>query len=132
MGTLISGACIRFTADGPRWHVNSNHAAIGLIDTSNEPFINADGMLEFPLLPASPDHGNVVVSITVAPDETLAARGIIGGGSGGVSSIRVRFSKPSPAVPGAQAPLNLNLPGHYANVQGDTSNAWITLVHVAP
>lgn len=131
MAALISGACIRFTDDGPRWHVNSGHHAIGLIDTSSEPFINSSGWLEFPLKDGGATNGWPVVSMTIASDETLAARGIFGGASSGTSEVRVRFSKAG--VNGADTlPLNLSNPVHYERISGDNSNIWITLVHSMP
>jgi len=122
---IISGGCIRFTENGPRWHINDNHETIGLIDTSTEPFINDDGFLEFNLTETGV---NQVVSMTMSPDETMAARGLMAGASGGVSSVRVRLSKPSMTA-GEWSPLNLNLPVHYSRVEGENSNLWITLVH---
>lgn len=128
---IVSGAVVRFTEAGPRWHINDAHHAVGLIDTSTEPFINSDGFLEFNLLPAADGTHYPVVSMALSPDETMAARGLMAGGSGGVSSVRVRISKPSIVEVGAWSPLNLNLPAHYDRVEGANSNLWITLVHDA-
>lgn len=124
---IVSGAVIRFGENGPYYHLNENHSAIGLIDTTVQPFINASGWLEITLKDVPGTKS--VASITFASDETLTARGVICGGSGGVNEIRFRCSKPSESNPGTQVPLNLNLAGHYDNLEGDNSNGWITVVH---
>lgn len=128
LSALVSGGCIRFTADGPRWHVNTAHHTIGLIDTSVQPFINASGWLEFKLTENGQPNPHPIVSMTVASDETLTNAGIFGGASSGTTEVRVRFWKAG--VNGADGThLNLNNPVHYDRISGDTSNVWITLVH---
>lgn len=117
MATNIVGGCIRFTDTGPQWHTNSAHVAEGM-DTSVAPEINAAGDLVVKMQTSAP-----VVSATAALDETLAGREVTAGVSGGVSDCRIVFWK------GATR-LNLNLPGHYANLAGEWSNLWLTVVRV--
>lgn len=126
---IVSAAVIRFTDDGPRWHINDSHVAIGLIDTSTEPIINASGWLEFNLVDENGDpNPHPVAAMTIASDETLSTAGIFGGASSGTTEVRVRFSKSG--VNGAdRLPLNLNNEVHYDRISGPNSNVWVTLVH---
>lgn len=131
MAALVSGACIRFYDTGPEWHVNTAHHAVGLIDTSIQPFINASGWLEFPLLEKGLPNPHPVVSMAAASDETLTAAGISAGCSSGTSEVRIRFYKTG--INGADGTvLNLNNAVHYSKVAGPNSNLWVTLVHDVP
>lgn len=130
MTVLISGGCIRLYKDdhetpGPQWHINSGHSTIGLIDTSAPPTIDASGFLVVNFLDVGPRS---VVSMTAASDESLTARGIFAGCSGGGSNCRIRFYKNG--INGADGvPLNLNNAVHWDRVSGDLCNLWITFVH---
>lgn len=125
---IVSGAVIRFTEEGPRWHTNTAHHAIGLIDTSVEPFINASGWLEFPLVENGQPNPHPVVSMTIASDEGLTAVGIFCGASSGTTEVRVRCSKAG--VNGADtAPLNLNNEVHWDRMSCPNCNAWVLLTH---
>lgn len=120
MRTVTSGACIRLYADGPALHVNDTHAAVGvtgvqITDTGDLEVLHVAGR---------------VVSINPQPDETLTARGITAGGSGGSGRSVVRLCVGT--ATGKPRRLNLTIPTEYALVAGDTSNLWFTVTHALP
>ncbi|WBL18527.1 hypothetical protein [Citricoccus sp. NR2] len=117
-GTLFRGGVIRFSGNRPELHVNSSHQSIGIIPSSVR--INNTGDLEFRM-----DRSLPVVTLWASADETLVARKIAGGISGGGSTCIVRLSR---ADMGIGEKLNLNLPGHYGRVKGPTSNIWVGVV----
>lgn len=122
----IFGGCMRLYADGPKWHVDTDHHTVG-IDPTVDPVIDDTGMLTFHTLVHNP-----IISGTVQVDETLAARGIFAGGpSNGTYLVRFRLWKAG--INGNDAvPLDLNNPVHWGRVAGPFNNVWITLLHDVP
>lgn len=106
---LSASAVIRFPSSGPYIHNNASHACVGV----SQVWIDGSGQLVI-------DHASVgPVALPVAqPDETMAARGITVGPSGGGTQTRLRFGFPQ----GGQ--LRLDYPSHYAQLAGDTVNVW--------
>lgn len=98
-GTFISG--------GPYVHANVAHIAVGVEGCLIQP----DGDLEI-----ITDGMTPVMSNWCSPDETLSARGIVGGCSVGASTI-VRFSKNGTR-------LYLNRQAHWDLISGTQANAW--------
>jgi len=132
MTTLISGSCIRlYPADhatpGPRWHINSQHATVGLIDTSEQPKIDAQGYLVVKFLAIGP---RAVVSMAGNPDEALTELGITAGCSNGGTLVRIRLVKRG--LDGQPAPLDLTNAVHYSRVAGEHNNLWPLFVHEVP
>jgi hypothetical protein len=132
MSVEITAGCIRFYETGPEWHVNDHHKAIGLIDPTVQPYIDGDGRLAFSLVgPTGQPNTYPVCSMTVEEDETLTARGVTGGPSGGVTEVRIQFYKNG--VNGADGvPISLDNPTHYSRIQGPNSNIWFTALHLLP
>lgn len=124
MATETIGGCIRFTETGPKWHINSSHVTVGF-DTSQDPTIDSTGRLHVVMTDTRP-----VVTTTAAADETLTARGIRAGGSGGVSALTIQFWKSG--INGADGtPLNLNNATHYDRISDEFANVWLTVVKYA-
>ncbi|WP_114202855.1 hypothetical protein [Janibacter anophelis] len=113
--TVTSGCCIRLGTDGLYLHHNTAHAAVGVRRT----FINSDGKVE--ILHHAPGP---VVTMWVNPDETLAARGVTLGPSGGVDRTVITLAH------GGRA-LDLTRADHYGIVAGRWSNMWVGWVHAA-
>jgi hypothetical protein len=110
---VVRGGCVRFGAEGPYLHTNDSHQSIGIVPT----LTIVSGMLHVDL-----DEPLPVVSVVAHPDETLTARGISAGISGGVGFVNVRFHL------AGHGPLYLNQPAHYEKVRGDLSNVWLTVL----
>lgn len=129
MTTIISGSCIRLypanhATPGPRWHINDQHATVGLIDTSEQPTIDSDGYLVVKFL----DIGlRTVVSMSGNPDETLTALGISAGCSNGGPYARIRLVKVG--LDGQPAPLDLGNAVHWSRAAGPHNNIWPLFVH---
>lgn len=117
-GLVFRGGVIRFTDSGPELHVNNSHQSVGIIPSSV--CINASGDLEFRL-----DRSLPVVTLWANADETLVARNIQAGVSGGGTTCIVRFSRTDTPV---GEKLNLNRSGHYGRVKGPFSNVWVGVV----
>lgn len=128
MGTVIpSGGCIRLYDTGPEWHINEDHAAIGLVVVSEPPTIDASGFLVIKLVDdQGVPNALPIVYMNAASDETLTANGISAGCSNGGPIIRIRFHKEGIGA------LNLNTPAHWDYVSGDFSNIWLTAQHWDP
>lgn len=114
--TEIAGGVIRLDpVEGVYLHTNSSHHSIGIkqvyIDSS-------DGSL---VIEKYPDASNAVVTTAVTPDETLAARGITVGLSGGGTISKVFFYKNG-------TKLLLHGPNGYDAVASATSNIWFMTV----
>ena len=110
----IRGCVVRFDerdADEvtqPRIHANQAHYCVGVTDITVNP---ENGDLE-----VRSDTQGPIVSLAVSPDETLAARGISCGGSGGGGITRIRcFDRDG-------APVRADGPEIY----GTYSNLWLT------
>lgn len=118
---LVAGGTIRFTEDGPRWHINTAHRTVGF-DTSVEPTIDSSGRLHANILDPHP-----VITTDAAADESLTANGIRAGISGGVQDVSIQFWKAG--VNGADgAKLNLNNEVHYDRISCDLCNVWFTVL----
>lgn len=117
-GTVLRGGVIRFTDNGPELHVNNSHQSVGIVPSSV--CINADGDLEFRL-----DKSLPVVTLWASADETLVARNISGGISGGGTRCIVRLSR---SDMGVGEKLDLNRSGHYGRVKGPWSNIWVGVI----
>lgn len=108
-GVTHRGGVIRFTPSGPELHVNDAHNSVGIIPSSIR--INEQGNLELLLDCALP-----VVSTFANADETMGARDLAAGISGGVRLCIIYISKGG---------RRLNLKNSYNAVMGETSNIWI-------
>lgn len=111
--TTALGACIRLYPDGPALHVNDAHSACGVTGAH----IGDDGYLWITHAQSRP-----VVAIVPVPDETLTARGITAGASGGTNYSRVLLAEHGVA-------LDLRDPADYAKVAGSFSNLWYFVLH---
>lgn len=120
MTTLVSAGCIRLYSTGPQWHIDDQHSTFGLIDTSTQPTIDSSGFLQIDLLDVGP---RTVGSMTAASDETLTGLGVFAGCSNGGPLVRMKFYKIGVGI------LDLNNSSHWAMVDGQFSNLWLTLVH---
>jgi hypothetical protein len=118
MDLVHAGGCIRLYDTGPEWHINTRHATVGF-DTSTPPTITADGDLYVSLVETM-----TVVSAAANVDETLAAKGVWAGISGGVSGCTIRLRKDGIGR------LDLNEHTHYSAVRGSLSNLWLTVLRV--
>lgn len=126
MVATFKGGCMRLYADGPKWHVDSDHHIEG-IDPTIDPTIDSSGFLNFWTIEKHP-----IFSGTVQVDESLAGRSIRAGGpSNGTHLVRIQLMKADPAG-GMDIPLDLNNPVHWSRVAGPTCNLWITLWHDVP
>lgn len=117
-GLVLRGGVIRFSGNKPTLHINSTHQSVGIIPDSVK--INNNGDLEFRL-----DIGLPVVTLWANADETLVARKIQAGISGGGSLCIVRMSR---SDMGIGEKLNLKTVGHYGRVKGPTSNLWVGII----
>jgi len=121
--TLLSATCVRFYSTGPEYHIDSQHATFGLIDTSEQPTIDDAGYLIVKFLDIGPRK---VGSMTAASDETLTANGISAGCSNGGPYARIRFYKDGVGA------LNLKNSAHWALLDGPNANMWFTAAHEIP
>lgn len=110
------GCCVRFGTDGVYLHENETHAAVGI----NSIKIDSKGRLEV-------SHRSIgkIVTMGAFADETLVARHISLGCSGGGGTTIIVAAKD-----GRQ--LNLNRAEDYALISGDYANAWLLWVHARP
>lgn len=117
-GLVTRGGVIRFSGNKPELHINSTHQSVGILPDSVR--INGNGDLEFRL-----DVSLPVVTLWANADETLVARNIQAGISGGGSLCVVRMSRTDMPV---GEKLNLKTTGHYGRVKGTYSNLWVGIV----
>ncbi|MFY7870099.1 MAG: hypothetical protein ACOVQN_11380 [Exiguobacterium sp.] len=109
----FSGMALRLDATaGPSILSNSSHYPLGFYSVAIDP----KGYLT-----VRRDRVDSVVSIIADPDETLVARGITIGASGGGVVTNLYFYQNGRL-------LNLANPADYALVAGPFSNAWITII----
>lgn len=119
--TSVTGGCIRFgkkSRDNPigiYLHENDAHDSVGIRD------IDLDDRGRIVVKHST---GGPVVTMGAMADETLVARGISLGCSGGTGKTVIVV-----ALHGEQ--LNLRIPAHYEKVEGTYSNAWLFWVHLA-
>jgi hypothetical protein len=116
----VSGGAVRLTDDGPQWHENTRHNTVGF-DTTVEPEITDDGDILIDLVDTLD-----VISITIEEDETLSAKGVWAGGSGGVGDVEISMRKTG----ASNIPLELDQASDYSMVRGDYSNLWVTVLSV--
>lgn len=110
---LLDGCIIRFSSTTPTiletaTHHCSERVTSVTIDVNNDLRINHDAIAK-------------VVSVTVAIDETLAARGIIAGASGGLDNTTVTFFNTI---------THLKVRPDSASVVGSNSNIFVTWLSV--
>ena len=124
-GTSASGACLRFYAGGPELHTNSSHVntAITGFGPDGDGVDRYDAQGRLVIKHVAP--GSAISTMGAMPDETLTARGISAGLSGGVGTTIVQFSQNG-------TPLDLRVAEDYAKIQGNYSNLWIFWLHYAP
>ncbi|MCT4795370.1 hypothetical protein [Exiguobacterium alkaliphilum] len=109
----FSGMALRFDpVNGPYIHANASHYPLGF----KSAVIDSRGYLTI-----RRDRVDSVVSIIVDPDETLTARGITIGASGGGVVTNLYFYQNGRL-------LNLAKPSDYAIIAGPFSNAWVTII----
>lgn len=111
--TAASGGCIRFGHDGVYLHQNSSHDSVGIRDL----YIDTEGRLVVKHSAPGP-----VVTMSANADETLSARSITLGCSGGGGTTTITVSK-------LGKKLNLRDPDDYKLVAGTYSNAWLFWLH---
>lgn len=107
--TDVSGCTVRFSPAGPKVHVNRAHECPHVTSVVVE-----DGMLV-----VRRSGARSIQSVSANPDETLAARGILAGASGGGAITRVRFFDTTTGKP---------LPADSPKLHGPTANVWLTWV----
>ena len=112
---MIGGGVIRFDPiDGIYLHTNATHHSVGIESVG----ANADGDLYVKRF-----SGGAVVSLSASPDETLCARGITAGVSGGgINSVIRLYNR-------AGKRLNLNNASDYAEIASPWSNLWVTYIN---
>jgi len=117
--TLVSGCVLRFdTPDGsPRIHANYSHHCTGVSDV----FINKNGDLEVTQTMAA---RNAVIFAFAQADETLVARDIQVGASGGINRTVYRFYDGK-----LGRKLNLRSASDRKRIQGNSSNLWVGWVN---
>lgn len=115
----IRAVCVRLYPEGPAIHANAAHVATGVASVR---IGEDDGWLWI-----VHDSSHPVAAILCSPDETITARGILAGASGGTNYSRVRFTEVTPTGP---VPLDLRDPAQYAKVAGSSSNLWYAVVQV--
>ncbi|WP_233546971.1 hypothetical protein [Exiguobacterium sp. AM39-5BH] len=110
----FSGTALRFDPkNGPYILANASHYPLGFKTVTIDPNRG--------YVTIRRDRVDSVVSIIVDPDETLVARGITIGASGGGVVTNLFFYQNGRL-------LNLADPADYAIVAGPFSNAWITII----
>lgn len=110
---VATGGCIRFTNDGPWVHHNETHTSSGIRSVS----IDDQGRLE--VKHASPGP---IITMGADADETLVARGVAFGCSGGGGTTRIQAADKN-------GPLDLNDPDDYKRVSGTYANVWVRWLH---
>lgn len=106
----VTGCVVRFYEAGPTVHVNSTHLC---------PRVTSVDVDDAGFLVIHRSGSRPIQSVSASPDETLAARGIIAGTSGGGSTTRVRFFDTTTGkTVRADSPA----------LQGPRANVWLTWV----
>ncbi|MGH3658138.1 MAG: hypothetical protein ACRDUA_15900 [Micromonosporaceae bacterium] len=100
-----------FDSGGPYIHANATHCAVGVTGVE----ITDTGALL-----VTTDGGSPIGAVVCSPDETLTARGIDCGPSGGASNTHFVFYKENVGR------LYLNTQTHWDMVASPLSNVWIT------
>lgn len=107
----FSGGCVRLDKElGVYLHTNSAHKSVGIESVS----INEKGHLQVSRFKSDP-----IISVIVTPDETLAAKGITLGASGGARDTSIIL------YDRAGRKLDLNLKEDYDQVASLLSNVWV-------
>lgn len=124
-GTSASGACLRFYASGPELHTNSSHVntAVTGFGPAGDGVDIYDATGKLVVKHTAP--GGAISTMGALPDETLTARGISAGCSGGVGTTLIQFAQNGTA-------LDLRVQADYDKVAGQYSNLWIFWLHYAP
>lgn len=124
-GAEASGGCLRFYDSGVERHTNSTHVnnaitgfgeagdGVDIFDTSGR------------LIVKHKLYGPAIITVGAFPDETLSARGITAGISGGVGTSLVQLVQNG-------VPLDLREDADYAKVAGPYSNLWMFWLHHGP
>lgn len=118
--TITTGCVIRFddaswnrTRVYPRIHANSTHINTGCTGVT----VTAAGDLRIGQTQSQP-----IVSLSVDPDETLARKGIVLGGSGGSGHTTVVMYDRA----------GRHLRADSMSLYGSTTNLWVMWTHMAP
>lgn len=117
----VSGCVVRFSnEDGtPTIHANAAHMSAGVSSVQ----ISEHGDLEA-VQTVQDATSNPIIFAFAQPDETLVARGIIAGASGGTDSTRFRFYDTTQG-----RTLDLRQAADRRRLQGRNSNVWLGWVH---
>lgn len=108
--TDVTGCVVRFYDTGPKVHVNGSHLC---------PRVTSVDVDDAGFLVIRRSGSRPIQSVSASPDETLAARGIFAGASGGGSTTRVRFFDTTTGkTVRADSPA----------LQGPRANVWLTWV----
>lgn len=111
----VATAIVRIDSRGPYLHENDAHALIGVESVK----VNGE-YLEIKL-----SNSNPVASVIISPDETVGGeRGIIAGGSGGVSNVKIALFDTK-----IGRRLNMSNSSDYRRAAGVYSNLWVTVIH---
>lgn len=110
----VRGCVVRLDDDGIYLHTNASHVSVGVRSVSIDgPYLYID----------IPGNGPIV-SMGAWCDETLTARGITAGPSGGTGTTKIRFHQEG------YGPLDLSDPADYARAAGPLSNVWLGWMNV--
>ena len=118
---IVSSTCIRFYESGPEYHINDQHATFGIIDASQQPYVDTAGYLVIPFKDVGP---RAVGSMHPSSDESLTKFGIIAGASNGGPYARIRFYKIGVGW------LDLTNSTHYMYLVGQLNNLWFMATHL--
>lgn len=114
----VAGGCIRLDKDGPYLHENSSHSAIG---------ISKNVCVERDFIRVNLTKSGSVVTAMVNVDETVGGtKGIVGGASGGVGYVMIRFFDTK-----LGRPLDMSNSSDYNRISSSLSNIWLHVTHVA-
>ena len=115
--TVTTGCVVRFYSSGPALHQNGAHACTAATGV----WVRDNGVLVI-----DQTHTGPVVSVTAQADETLVARGVQAGVSGGVSDAHVTFYDSR-----LGRVLDLTDPGDYRRIAGAYSNLWFQVTQIS-
>lgn len=116
---VTSGCTVRFGDAGPVVYTNAMHYVVGCEAVS----VDSQGRLVI----TKTDDLRPIVTMYASPDETLVARGISVGLSGGArTTIGVVYDSRAGRV------LNLNAAADYARISGEYANLWVGWVNADP
>jgi len=109
----IAGCVIRLYSTGPVIYQNGSHACLGITDVG----MNTSGDVVIHRNPST----NIIVTCTAAIDESLAARQILAGCSGGGGTSTIKLYK-----------TGIHVRANSTAVASSASNLWMTWIEYLP